>query len=187
MELGAPSWWLIQSSSDSPLIFEIKAIEQINALLKPALRHVLQTLIQSSHPRLSRLAGSILERLDEVWLIISGMLEGYYLKTWKASFSEHFYGLKRKTPDVTDWKPWSQLPIKGLDRAWILLVMVPYLKEKMDNYFDQWKRKERSKMLFGNDTNLSLFERVMQITKRVFVKVKELLINYRRYILIFCE
>lgn len=171
MDLGAPSWWLVQSSSDSPLIFEIKAIEQIHSLLKPALRHVLNTLMQSSQPRLSRLAGSILERLDEVWLIISGMLEGYYLKSWKASFAEHFYGLKRKTPDVTDWKPWNQLPIKGLDRAWILLVIVPYLREKLDTYYDQWNRQERSKMLFGNGSNLTLFERLVQMIKRVFVKV----------------
>jgi hypothetical protein len=171
MDLGAPSWWLVQSNSDSPLIFEVKAIEQIHSLLKPALRHVLNTLIQSSQPRVSRLAGSILERLDEIWLVISGMLEGYYLKTWKASFSEHFYGLKRKTPDVTDWKPWNQRPIKGINRAWLLLVIAPYLKEKFDQYFDLWNRQERSTVLMGNSSTQSRLERLIQIIKRLFLKV----------------
>jgi hypothetical protein len=171
MDLGAPSWWLVQSSSDSPLIFEIKAIEEIHSLLKPALRHVLNTLIQSSQPSLARYAGSILERLDEIWLLLSGMLEGYYLKTWKASFSEHFYGLKRKTSDATDWVSWNQLPITGMRRAWLLLVIAPYLKEKFDQYFDLWKRQERSKMLIGNSSSKSRLERFTQVIKRFFIKV----------------
>ena len=171
MELGAPSWWLIQSGSIHPLIFEVKAIEQIHHLLKPALRHALSSLIQSSQPVLSRSAGNILDRLDEVWLVMSGMLEAYYLKTWNASFSEHFYGLKRKTPDVTDWRPWNQMPLKRIGRAWVFLVAIPYLKGKCDQYLDLWNRQDRTRLLLGQDSNNSSIKKLIQLFKRIFLKV----------------
>ena len=167
MDFGAPSWWLIQSPNDTPLVFEVKAIEQIHSLLKPALRHVLSALLQAPQVRISRIASKILENLDEIWLFISGLLEAYYLKTWGASFSEHFYGLKRKVPNATDWKPWSSMPVKGLDRAWALLVLFPYLRGKLDHYHEIWTRQERSAMLFGNHGDQSLSGKI----RKIFIQV----------------
>ncbi|KAF2405106.1 hypothetical protein EJ06DRAFT_12426 [Trichodelitschia bisporula] len=129
-----------------PSLFELLSESQLNALLPPSLRYLL-ALATHRHPRyLIR----ILNSFDEVYALLQLLVERHYLRTYAASFTEHFYGLKRervlrvkgselpraqlatsehvrdalhlRTPDV-----WRNLAI---------VVGIPYLKRKLDESYE---------------------------------------------------
>ena len=84
----------LQSPVDDlkPSIFELLSEQQLAALLPPTLRYLL-AVATHRHPRyLLR----ILNNYDEVYGLLSLVVERYYLNTFGGSFTENFYGLKRE-------------------------------------------------------------------------------------------
>ncbi|KAJ7688424.1 cyclin-dependent protein kinase inhibitor [Mycena rosella] len=75
-----------------PSLFELVAQEQLRDLLQPALKYVLAVFAQRYPRHLLR----IVNRHEEFYAAIMLFVERHYLRTHNASFSENFYGLKRR-------------------------------------------------------------------------------------------
>ncbi|CCE28073.1 related to peroxisome assembly protein PAS10 [Claviceps purpurea 20.1] len=127
---------------NKPSLFEVLSEQQLNALLPPTLRYLL-TVATQRHPRyLLR----ILNSFDELYALLMLAVERYYLRTRGASFTEHFYGLKREKALKSDIPRASVsaphlvrevLKLSGSD-VWknlMVLIGVPYLKRKLDESY----------------------------------------------------
>ena len=138
----------LQSTVDvsKPSLFELLSEAQLNALLPPSLRYLL-ALATHRYPRyLLR----VLNSFDELYALLSLVIEKYYLTTFGGSFTENFYGLKReKVPRVkggelrrtqlaVPGEVRERLSLKGRDvwRNLAVLVGIPYLKRKLDESYD---------------------------------------------------
>ena len=71
-------------------VFEVLALERLMPYLRGALKYVIAVAAER-HPRLLALHAW----REEVCLVLSALLEGHALAAHGASFSEHFYGLRR--------------------------------------------------------------------------------------------
>lgn len=110
-----------------PSFFEMVYQERVTSGLKPALRYVL-TILSQRHTHL-HLA---LRFLDEGYLVLSALLEYYYLTRHDSTFSENFYGLRRSST--------RKRPLSSMDRALSLasMTLLPYVKAKADDAYNQY-------------------------------------------------
>ncbi|KAJ7781570.1 cyclin-dependent protein kinase inhibitor [Mycena metata] len=81
-----------------PSLFELVAQEQLRDLLQPALKYVLAVFAQ----RYPRYLLRIVNRHEEFYAAIMLFVERHYLRKHNASFSENFYGLKRRRRPFID-------------------------------------------------------------------------------------
>ncbi|KAG5929229.1 hypothetical protein E4U53_002489 [Claviceps sorghi] len=124
---------------NKPSLFEVLSEQQLNNLLPPTLRYLL-TVATQRHPRyLLR----ILNSFDELYALFMLAVERYYLRTRGASFTEHFYGLKREKalrgeiPRASISAPHLVRQVLKLSTSDVwknlaIMVGVPYLKRKLD-------------------------------------------------------
>ncbi|RMZ76973.1 hypothetical protein DV737_g4603, partial [Chaetothyriales sp. CBS 132003] len=138
----------LQSPIDElkPSIFELLSEQQLSALLPPSLRYLL-AVATHRHPRyLLR----VLNNFDEVYALLSLVVERYYLTSFGGSFTENFYGLKRekvlsvrggeirRTQLAVPDEVRQRLRVQGAD-VWknlLVLVGIPWLKRKLDESYD---------------------------------------------------
>lgn len=71
---------------------------------------------------------------DEIYLAFDTVVQYSHLRAYKASFSEHFYGLKRLDSSGDRLKP------EKIVASFLLLTMFPYLKRKLDNMLSNLRR-----------------------------------------------
>ncbi|PNS18392.1 Peroxisome bioproteinsis factor 10 [Sphaceloma murrayae] len=138
----------LQSGLDEqkPSLFELLSEQQLGSLIPPSLRYLL-AVATHRHPRyLLR----ILNSFDEVYALLSLVVERYYLRTYGGGFTENFYGLKRErvlavrngeVPRAALGAPEQvreSLRLKSADVWKNLAVMVglPYIKRKLDESYD---------------------------------------------------
>ncbi|KAJ1677735.1 ubiquitin-protein ligase peroxin 12, partial [Spiromyces aspiralis] len=114
-----------------PSLFEIIAQRKMNELLEPALRHVTSVCAH----RYPRYLVRILNYHEEMFAAIMCIIEGYYLKNYGASFTEHFYGMKRERTRKIN----GVSAMTGGDRAKSLLFLVglPLAKARLDQYYEK--------------------------------------------------
>jgi peroxin-12 len=138
----------LQSTVDDhkPSLFELLSEQQLAALLPPTLRYLLAV---ATH-RYPRYLLRVLNNYDEVYGLLSLLVEKYYLQTFGGSFTENFYGLKRervlnvrggevrRTQLAVSSEVRERLKLKGVDiwKNLIVLVGIPYLKRKLDESYD---------------------------------------------------
>lgn len=140
------------ADSSLPSIFELIAQESLVSTLKPAVHHVLRISAERNPQQFGRL----LTYYDELYIALHFMLENYYLTHYDASFSENFYGLRRVTCDgtsqgsvvagsaditVTDDTQVFSSEVRHLTRterrrSLFFLVVVPYIKSKLDRCYE---------------------------------------------------
>ncbi|KAL2011296.1 hypothetical protein VTN00DRAFT_4014 [Thermoascus crustaceus] len=142
-----------------PSLFELLSEQQLSALIPPSLRYLL-AIATHRHPRyLLR----VLNSFDEVYALLSLIVERYYLRTFGGSFTENFYSLKRervlrtKNGEI----PRAQLGAPGPVReslklrtsdVWknlAVLVGIPYLKRKLDESYDIHAAPQASLVVSG--------------------------------------
>lgn len=126
----------VPSDPFRPSFFELYASEQLRSLLGPALRYIVVVLAQRRAGILLRLANSF----DEAYALALFLVERHYLKTWGASFAEHFYSLKRRRrPGVLSanshqsrsaQQKHEQLRTREIGLSLFFLVGAPYLASK---------------------------------------------------------
>ena len=75
-----------------PSLFELLSEEQLSSLVPPSLRYLL-AVATHRHPRYLLRA---LNSFDELYALLSLVVERYYLQTFGGGFTENFYGLKRE-------------------------------------------------------------------------------------------
>ncbi|KAK5126178.1 hypothetical protein LTR08_005005 [Meristemomyces frigidus] len=129
-----------------PSLFELLAEAQLHALIPPSLRYLL-ALATYRHPRyLLR----ILNSFDELYALLALVVEGHYLRTHFGAFTENFYGLKRERVLATTsgevrraqhGAPEAVRQTLTLRRGDVwrnlaVLVLLPYLKRKLDESYD---------------------------------------------------
>ncbi|KAM5444193.1 ubiquitin-protein ligase peroxin 12 [Microsporum ferrugineum] len=129
-----------------PSLFELLSEQQLSSLLPPSLRYLL-AVATHRHPRyLLR----ILNSYDELYALVSLLVEGYYLRNFGGSFTENFYSLKReRVLALRDGEvPRAQLGAGGpvretlklresdIWRNLVVMVGIPYLKRKLDEGYD---------------------------------------------------
>ncbi|KIV93639.1 hypothetical protein PV10_04837 [Exophiala mesophila] len=138
----------LQSPVDDlkPSLFELLSEQQLADLLPPTLRYLLAI---ATH-RYPRYLLRILNNYDEVYALLSVVVEKYYLQTFGGSFTENFYALKRekvlsvqggeikRTQLAVPDEVRQRLSLAGAD-VWknlAVLVGIPYLKRKLDESYD---------------------------------------------------
>lgn len=129
-----------------PSLFELLSEQQLSALLPPTLRYLL-AVATHRHPRYLLKA---LNSFDELYALLSLIVERYYLRTFGGSFTENFYSLKRERVLLTKNGeiPRAQIGAPGPVRdslklhnsdIWknlLVMVGIPYLKRKLDEGYD---------------------------------------------------
>ncbi|XP_054022541.1 peroxisome assembly protein 12 [Dryobates pubescens] len=128
-ELGA-HLTVASAGDDRPSIFEAVAQDGLMAAVKPALQHLVKVLAESNPGRY----GSLWRWFDEVYVVLDLLLQQHCLARCSASFSENFYGLKRITLGDCRQQPLATagLPKRQHWKSLLLLVLVPYLKGKLE-------------------------------------------------------
>ncbi|KAK4458479.1 putative pex2 pex12 amino terminal region protein [Cladorrhinum samala] len=123
-----------------PSLFELLSEQQLSSLLPPTIRYLL-TLLTHRYPRYLLRA---LNSFDELYALLSLVIERHYLITRGGSFTEHFYGLKREKSLAAEI-PRASASAPGVVRSTLalthrsdiyknllVLVGIPYLKRKLD-------------------------------------------------------
>lgn len=143
-----------------PSLFELLSEQQLSGLIPPSLRYLL-ALATHRHPRyLLR----VLNSFDEVYALLSVVVEKYYLESFGGSFTENFYGLKRERVLLIKGGelPRVQLAVPGEIReklrlgkgdVWknlLVLVGLPYLKRKLDEGYDVHIAPSASLLMSGS-------------------------------------
>lgn len=129
-----------------PSLFELLSEQQLAALLPPSLRYLLAV---STH-RYPRYLLPVLNSFDEVYALLTLLVERHFLRAYGGSFTENFYGLKRarvlrvKGGEI----PRAQLGASDTVREAVklgegdiwknlaVLVGLPWLKRKLDEGYD---------------------------------------------------
>lgn len=111
-------------TQNSPPFFDLVFAQELDDLFNPAIRF----LFAQATERFPRQLLRFYNYYDEIYTFIRTIVEYSYLLEWDASFSEHFYGLKRSTVSV-----WKSL---------IQLVAFPYLYEKLEAKYGDRKEFE---------------------------------------------
>lgn len=131
-----------------PSLFELLSEQQLAALIPPSIRYVLAV---ATH-RYPRYLLRILNNYDELYALLSVVVEKYYLETFGGGFTENFYGLKREKvlhlrggeiPRASLGVPSEvsqRLQLKNnRGDVWknlLIMVGLPYLKRKLDESYD---------------------------------------------------
>ncbi|CAM4573356.1 peroxisome assembly protein 12 [Lepidochelys kempii] len=129
------------ASDDRPSVFEVVAQDSLMSALRPALQHVAKVLAESNPGRY----GFLWRWFDEIYTLLDLLLQQHFLSQFSASFSENFYGLKRIA--VGDSKGLYQLASAGLPKKehWksiLLLVLIPYLKTKLEKLVSSLREED---------------------------------------------
>ncbi|NXP73120.1 PEX12 protein, partial [Ramphastos sulfuratus] len=128
-ELGA-HLTAASAGDDRPSIFEAVAQDSLMAAVKPALQHLVKVLAESNPGRY----GFLWYWFDEVYVVLDFLLQQHCLARCSASFSENFYSLKRIPLGDCRHQPLATagLPKRQHWKSLLLLVLVPYLKGKLE-------------------------------------------------------
>ncbi|XP_031551332.1 peroxisome assembly protein 12-like [Actinia tenebrosa] len=163
------------ASSEAPTFFEVIAQESMTSVLRPAMTYALKT-IASSHPDN---LGWLWRYGDEIYSVMDYVLQNFYLKKYSGTFSEHFYGLKRlsiwtssstqingspQSTGVADTQ--SKLTDRQRYYSLLTIVVIPYLKLKLDQYFERLREETGEAVCY-----VPRRQKFLQHLKRIFVTV----------------
>lgn len=121
-----------------PSFFEMIAQQEMMPTLRPAMKYAFNILGSSyrSMQWTSRFS-------DELFYLGLFLLEKHHLNHYDASFSENFYGLKRvETKEISGKNNYKVTKLSPMNdghryRALFFLVVVPYVKHKMDELYKE--------------------------------------------------
>ncbi|XP_060806775.1 peroxisome assembly protein 12 isoform X2 [Amyelois transitella] len=139
---------LTRTLQGTPSIFQVTAQEALGATVKPALKKLVEYLA-AVYPNK---CGWCERWYDELYLLFDCCLQYHYLKHYAASFSESFYGLLRVPVSVSgEFSSGHHRLPPGLEQASLaVLVLLPYLKDKLETVIDKWREDEEDGRL-GKD------------------------------------
>ncbi|XP_052748628.1 peroxisome assembly protein 12-like [Galleria mellonella] len=131
---------LTRTLQGTPSIFQVTAQEALGTTVKPALRKLIEYLAEVYPDK----CGWCVPWYDELYLLFDCCLQYHYLKHYAASFSESFYGLLRVPTTVSsEFNPGNlRLPEMLEYGSVALLVLVPYIKDKMEKIVDRWREDD---------------------------------------------
>jgi hypothetical protein len=112
-------------------------VELLQSYIQKGLTYFINALLNTS-PNLINLR----YYCDYIALLINFFKDFYYLKKYKATYAEYFFGLERETLNTAnkESKP-SKLRLI-LNTA--IMTVIPYLIRKIDIYFNDLKEREQN-------------------------------------------
>ncbi|KAJ2386331.1 ubiquitin-protein ligase peroxin 12 [Coemansia sp. RSA 2611] len=129
--------------SGRPSLFEIVAQHKMGELLEPALQHVTSVYAH----RYPRYLVRLLNWHEEAYAALMLLVERHYLRNYGASFTEHFYGMKRVrtrriggNDGMTPGDMWRSL---------VFLVGLPLIKSRLDQRYERASGGEAARLLGG--------------------------------------
>ncbi|KAK0281973.1 ubiquitin-protein ligase peroxin 12 [Friedmanniomyces endolithicus] len=138
----------LQSGLDEqkPSLFELLSEQQLASLIPPSLRYLLAVATHRNPRYLLR----ILNSFDELYALLSLLVERHYLKIYSGGFTENFYGLKRervlriKGGEVrraqlgapNEVRETLKLRKNDVWKNLVVMVILPYVKRKLDESYD---------------------------------------------------
>ncbi|CAO1395764.1 unnamed protein product [Diamesa serratosioi] len=125
-ELGAH---LISNNLEKPSIFELVAANSLDSTFYPALKRIANYLATTAPDKLSFLV----KYYDELFLLLNGAVQTYYLRHFGSSLSESFYGLKRYSLETNKFNR------KEFMLSWLMLIVIPYLSRKLEARMNKLK------------------------------------------------
>ncbi|XP_052187656.1 peroxisome biogenesis protein 12 [Diospyros lotus] len=139
-----------------PTFFEMAAAQQLPASLRAALLYSLG-VFALRRPFLHKL----LDYEDEFFALLMLVLETHSLRTTDASFSESLYGLRRRAAkikvkkDNTHSQLGNRIHHRGLEKrekvlSVVFLVVLPYLKSKMQSTYNKEREARLRASLWGD-------------------------------------
>uniref|UniRef100_A0A8C9MTM5 Peroxisome assembly protein 12 n=2 Tax=Serinus canaria TaxID=9135 RepID=A0A8C9MTM5_SERCA len=110
------------------------------AAVKPALQHLVKVLAESNPAR----CGFLWQWFDEIYVLLDLLLQQHYLARCSASFSENFYSMKRIPMGGGRQQPLATagLPKRHHWKSLLLLVLVPYLKGKLEKLVSSLREED---------------------------------------------
>lgn len=118
-------------SYNHPSILELIACDSLKDGLREALRYLLDNINNIDAIRALPLPSS-----DEAILLLDVFIEYNHLRSYKASYAENLYNLFRVSRS-TGRKVESAIP------SLLCLTLIPYLRRKLDKYFEELNYKEK--------------------------------------------
>ncbi|KAJ9627797.1 ubiquitin-protein ligase peroxin 12 [Taxawa tesnikishii (nom. ined.)] len=138
----------LQSGHDEqkPSLFELLSESQLASLIPPSLRYLLALATHRQPRYLLR----VLNSFDELYALLSLLVERHYLVTYSGGFTENFYGLKRERvlrtkngeiPRAALGAPEQvretlKLRTSDVWKNLAVMVALPYVKRKLDEGYD---------------------------------------------------
>ncbi|EMC91644.1 hypothetical protein BAUCODRAFT_299783 [Baudoinia panamericana UAMH 10762] len=138
----------LQSGLDEnkPSLFELLSEQQLASLIPPSLRYLLAV---ATH-RYPRYLLRALNSFDELYALLSFVVERHYLKVYGGGFTENFYGLKRervlrvKGGEIrraqlgapNEVREALKLRNRDVWKNLAIMVALPYMKRKLDESYD---------------------------------------------------
>ncbi|KAI8385038.1 Pex12 amino terminal region-domain-containing protein [Radiomyces spectabilis] len=146
-----------QEDAYRPSLFELVAQEKLRELLQPAVQYLLAIYAQ----RYPRYLIRVVNNHEEFYAALMFFVERHYLKEWGASFAENFYGLKRVAAALGNKKS-VKLPSSNaqstpsltkseINKSLFMLVALPYIKCKLDLYYQKVSGGASSSLLGINE------------------------------------
>ncbi|KAH3668576.1 hypothetical protein OGAPHI_002330 [Ogataea philodendri] len=177
---------------ETPTLFEVISAKELEQLLSPSVRFVLIHYANRYPRQLIRL----LNHFDELNLVVRGFIEYSILRNWNSTFIEKFYGIKRCNKLNLSLRHGNHESsakfdtIKRLKKTQIFaslaeIVLVPYLREKLDLLYDKLlpeylldklKPKENTKDLIKY-WFLKLYPSISSILKLINILIKVLFLS----------
>ena len=129
-----------------PSLFELLSEQQLAALIPPSLRYLLAV---ATHRR-PRYLLRVLNSFDELYALLSLLVERYYLRVNGGGFTENFYGLKRervlrikggeirraRLGVLNEVRETLKLRNSDVWKNLAVMVALPYVKRKLDESYD---------------------------------------------------
>ncbi|CAG2166274.1 unnamed protein product [Oppiella nova] len=124
----------VVTSDTNPSIFEVLAQQSLATGLRRAADYLTKILYTNNSQKFEFLY----DNFDEIYLLFDICVQFCHLKAFNASFSEHFYSLKRVSDNQTN---------RGLNRrqfvsSLVLLTAFPYIKSKFDSLYARLKLRQ---------------------------------------------
>ncbi|XP_055706378.1 peroxisome assembly protein 12 [Phlebotomus papatasi] len=124
---------LAANLQSKPSLFEVVAVESLAGTFYPAFRRITQFLVLRNPERFA-----LLDRYyDEIFLVVNGIIQNYYLKNRGGTLSEIFYGLRRVSTETNGFSKRDHI------FALFCTVIVPYLRVKAEKLINHWKETLR--------------------------------------------
>ncbi|XP_028839489.1 peroxisome assembly protein 12 [Denticeps clupeoides] len=145
------------SNDDRPSIFEVLAQDSLTNVVRPALQHAVKVLAESNPSR----CGILWKRFDEIYVILDVLLQHHFLAKTSASFSENFYSLKRVVSRDRARPAHLGLRHRQHWRSLLLLVLVPFLRTKLEKLLAQQRDEEDFSILLPQSVSRRLYRAFM--------------------------
>ncbi|XP_072934095.1 peroxisome assembly protein 12 [Epargyreus clarus] len=138
---------LTRTLHGTPSVFQITAQEALGSTVKPALRRLIE-YVATVYPNK---CGWCERWYDELYLLFDCCMQYHYLKHYAGSFSECFYGLLR-VPIVqsNEFSSGPRLPDLLEKGSLAFLVLVPYVRDKLEKVVERWREDHEDGRLGKN-------------------------------------